>query len=165
MSSPKKNPNGSITNSDLELAAEVLAVGVILSEAPAVKHETLGTLCDNSPTVGWIDRVASRLLYPTAGRLLRGLAYMLHTCHTGQIITIHVPGEENVMADVASRPAKALAMFAPTKTYLSDADFCSYFDVAFTLPNKQEWALVTVPEWLKYNVFKTLRGKQLDLQQ
>ncbi len=67
-------------------------------------------------------------------------------------------------ADVASRPAKALAMFTPTKTHLSDADFRSSFDVAFPLPNKQEWALATVPEWLKFNVFETLRGKQLDLQ-
>jgi hypothetical protein len=104
-------------------------------------------------------------MYPTAGRLLRGLAFMLHTCHTGQIIKIHVPGEENVMADVESRPEKTLAMFAPTKTQVSDADFCSSFDVAFPLPNKQEWALATVPEWLKLNVFETLRGKQLDLQQ
>jgi hypothetical protein len=159
------NPSGRITNSDLELAAEVLAVGIILVEAQAIKHKTLGTLCDNSPTVGWIDQMASRSMYPTAGRLLRGLAFMLHTCHTGQIITIHVPGEENVMADVASRPEKALAMFAPTKTNLSDAEFRSSFDVAFPLPNKQEWALATVPEWLKSNVFETLRGKQLTLQQ
>ena len=69
------------------------------------------------------------------------------------------------MADVESRPEKTLAMFAPTKTQVSDADFCSSFDVAFPLPNKQEWALATVPEWLKLNVFETLRGKQLDLQQ
>ena len=46
------NPSGCITNSDLELAAEVLAVEVILLEAQAVKHKTLGTLCNNSPTVG-----------------------------------------------------------------------------------------------------------------
>jgi len=78
------NPSGCIANSDLELVAEVLAVGVILLEAQEVKHKTLGTLCDNSPTVGWIDRMASRSMYPTVERLLRGLAFMLHTCHTGQ---------------------------------------------------------------------------------
>ncbi len=71
------NPQGSITNSDLELAAELLVVGIILEEAPVVRHKTLGTLCDNSPTVGWVDRMASRSIFPTAGRLLRGLAYML----------------------------------------------------------------------------------------
>ena len=88
-------------------------MGIILEEAPIVRHKTLGTLCDNSPTVGWVDRMASRSIFPTAGRLLRGLSYMLYTSHVGQVITLHVPGEENKMADVASHPEKALAMFAP----------------------------------------------------
>jgi len=90
---------------------------------------------------------------------------MLHSCHAGQVITIHIPGEENVMADVASRPAKAVAMFAPTQSHLSDADFRSSFDIAFPLPNEQEWKLATAPDWLRYNVFEMLRGKQFDLKQ
>ncbi len=49
------------------------------------------------------------------------------------------------MADVASRPA----MFAPTKPHLSNEDFRSSFDIAFPLPNEQEWKLSTVPDWLK----------------
>jgi hypothetical protein len=36
---------------DLELAAEVIGVGVLLAEAPVITHEPLGTLCDNTPTV------------------------------------------------------------------------------------------------------------------
>ena len=35
------NLNGSITNSDLELAAEVLAVGVLLAKALTIKHQLL----------------------------------------------------------------------------------------------------------------------------
>ena len=45
------NPSGSITNLDLELASEVLTVGVILAKAPDIKHKILGTQCDNSPAV------------------------------------------------------------------------------------------------------------------
>ncbi len=45
------NPDGRLTNSNLELAAEVMAVGVALAMAPKVKHVPLGTLCDNTPTV------------------------------------------------------------------------------------------------------------------
>ena len=159
------NPTGSITNSDLELAAEVLAAAVMLAQAPVTKHVTLGTLCDNSPTVGWIERMASRSIFPTAGRLLRGLAYLLYTCRTGGIFTVHVPGPDNVMADIASRPAKALSLFAPTQSHLSDHHFCSSFDTAFPLPYNQVWKFASVPEWLKSNVFETLRGKRLDLQQ
>ena len=113
-------------------------MGFILTEAPDTNHKTLGTLCDNNPTVVWIDRMASRSIFLTAGRLLQGLAYMLYTCHTGQVITINIPGVDNVMADVASRLAKALAMIDPAKSHLSDDDFRSSFDIAFPLPNNQE---------------------------
>ncbi len=78
----KGNPGGSITHSDLELAAEMMAVGIILTKAPEVKHHTLGKLCNNSPTVSWVERMASRSVFPTAGQLLRELAHMLHSCHS-----------------------------------------------------------------------------------
>ena len=60
------NPHGSITNLDLELAAEVLAVGVLTVKALIIKHQPIGTLCDNSPTVSWIEKFASKLRSPTA---------------------------------------------------------------------------------------------------
>ena len=159
------NPTGSLTNSDLELAAEIFAVGIIVETEPNIKHKTIGTLCDNSPTVSWIERMASKSIFPTAGRLLRGLAYMLHSRQVGGVITVHVAGVDNVMADLASRPSKAMAKFAPTNTNLSDIDFLSSFNTEFPLPTNQEWNLAMVPEWLKYNVFETLRGKRLELQQ
>jgi hypothetical protein len=101
------NPLGGITNSDLKLAVEVLAIGVILTTAPKIKHAPLGTLCDNTPTVIWVKKMASKANTPTAGRLLRGLAFMLHCHHVGRLTTIHVPGTNNVMGDIASHPTKA----------------------------------------------------------
>jgi hypothetical protein len=53
--SEDNNPHGCLTSSDLELAAEVMAVGVALTGALNMKHAPLGTLCDNTPTVSWID--------------------------------------------------------------------------------------------------------------
>jgi hypothetical protein len=53
------NPAGGITNSDLELAAEVMAIGVILEQAPHIKHAPLGTLCNNMPTISWVEKMAS----------------------------------------------------------------------------------------------------------
>ncbi len=77
-------------------------MGVALVVAPHVKHVPLGTLCDNTPTVSWIEKMASKAQGPTAGRLLRGLAMMLHCNKAGRLTMVHVPGVDNVMADVAS---------------------------------------------------------------
>jgi hypothetical protein len=158
------NPGGQLTNSDLELAAEVMGIGVILTEAPVVKQEPFGMLCDNTPTVSWIERMASKSTTPMAGRLLRGLAFMLYCHRAGCLTTIYVPGPEKVMADIASRPSKALTYFRATTPVLSDHDFLSLFNVAFPLPEQQAWTLAPVPEWVKSNVLEMLRGKRLDLR-
>jgi hypothetical protein len=156
------NPAGSITNSDLELAAEVLAIGVILEEAPTIRHAPLGTLCDNTPIISWVEKMASKSSTPTAGRLLRGFAFMLHCHHAGRLTTVHMPGPENVMADIALRPTKAQQLFH-SPSVLSDTAFCSAFNAAFPLPDNQQWMLATSPPWVKFNVFETLHGKQLAL--
>jgi hypothetical protein len=141
-----------------------MAVGVALTGAPKMKHAPLGTLCDNTPTVSWIDQMASKSKSPTAGRLLQGLAFMLYCCHVGRLTTVHVPGVENVIVDIASRPSKAQTLFCASSP-LSNTNFLSLFDTPFLLPNAQAWTLTIVPQWLKSNVFKTLHGKQLELQQ
>ncbi len=149
---------------DLELAAEVLGIGVILTEAPVVKQEPLGMLCDNTPTVSWIRKMVSKSTTPTSGRLLQGLAFMLYCHRAGCLTTIYVPGPENVMADIASCPSKAPTYFRATTPVLSDHDFLLSFNVALPLPEQQAWDLAPVPEWVKSNNLETLRGKQLDLR-
>jgi hypothetical protein len=54
-------PKGSITNSDLELAAKVLAIEVLFAKAPVIKHQPIGTLCNNSPTISWIEKMVSKI--------------------------------------------------------------------------------------------------------
>ncbi len=88
---------------------------------------------------------------------------MLHSNKAGRLTMVHVPGVDNVLADVASRPAKAQKMFL-AKTPLSDTDFRSLFDIAFPLPDNQAWTLAEVPQWMKLCVFETLHGKRLALQ-
>ena len=105
------NPAGSITNSDLELAAEVLVVGELLAKALVIKHQPIGTLCDNTPIVSWIKKMASKSTSPAARRLLRGLAFMLYCHHAGRLTTVHVPGKDNIMANIVLRPSKANVLF------------------------------------------------------
>jgi len=159
------NQHGSITNSNLELAAEVFAVGVLIAKAVLLKHQPIGTLCDNSPTISWIDKMASKSRSPTAGRLLRGLAFMLYCHHADRLTTVYVLGKDNIMADIASHPSKAHALFQPGHQALSDHQFIAAFDTTFPLPQQQAWQLAMVPLKLKSNVFETLGGKQLELRQ
>ncbi len=152
------NPDGSITNSDLELAAEVLAIGVLLAKASFIKHQPIGTLCDNSPTISWIEKMASKSRSPMAGHLLCGLAFMLYCHHAGRLTTVHIPGKDNIMADIASHPSKAHALFPVEHLVSSDHEFVSAFDTTFPLPQQQAWQLAMVPLRLKSNIFETLRG-------
>jgi hypothetical protein len=158
------NPRGRLTNLDLKLAAEVLGVGVILAEAPVIKQEPLGMLCDNTPTVSWIKKMASKSSTPMDGQLLRGLAFMLYCHHAGCLTTIYVPGLQNIMADSVSHPSKTLTFFRATAPVLSDHNFLSLFNVAFLLSDQQAWGLAQVLHWVKSNVFEMLCGKQLDLR-
>ncbi len=107
--------------------------------------------------------MASKSKSPTAGRLLRALAFMLYCAQAGRLTTVHVPGVENVMADIASHPSKTQQLFQSTSA-LSDINFLSSFDTAFPLPGNQQWTLASVPSWLRYIVFETLRGKRLALR-
>ena len=100
---------------------------------------------------------------PISGRLLKGLAILLYCHHAGPLLTMHVPGGANTMADIASRPTKAKQLFR--RCTESDSDFPSVFSNAFPLPDKQVWQLATIPDWIITNIFETLRGKRLAMQQ
>ncbi len=89
---------------------------------------------------------------------------MLHCNRAGQLTTVHIKGDNNVMANVDSCLAKAQKLFC-VSTPLSDQDFLASFDTTFSHPNQQEWEFAEILLWLRLFVFKTLRGKQLGLQQ
>jgi hypothetical protein len=69
------------------------------------------------------------------------------------------------MANISSHPSKAHALFRAEHLVLSDNEFVSTFNTTFSLPQQQVWQLATVPIRLKLDVFETLRGEQLELQQ
>lgn len=94
------NPNGEVTNSDLELAATV-AQHDIIAHTTNVVDATVGTLHDNTPTVYW-NRNGSATTQGAPAYLLRLQA--LHKRQFGYVATHDfIPGHLNKMADVASR--------------------------------------------------------------
>ncbi len=65
------NPNGDIKNLDLEMATEVLD-WLVLESNVTTRHAHAGAYSDNSPTVAWQMRGASKQSV-VANRLLRVL--------------------------------------------------------------------------------------------
>ncbi|EJK60343.1 hypothetical protein THAOC_19318, partial [Thalassiosira oceanica] len=124
---------------------------------------TVGTLCDNTPTVSWIENMASKASTPAAGRLLRGLAIMMLGAQMGPLITTHVAGDDNIMADIASRPTKAKQYFRAQSDHLTDPAFLKHFSTAFPLPHQATWRLATPAPDLVSNICETLRGKRLEM--
>ena len=97
-----KNPKGTLTINDLELAGELLAWLVLEQISPVcLKHATVGIHCDNTASVSWSNRlnVTSSII---AGHLLRALSTRLHVHQTSPMLTVNIPGDQNHMADVAS---------------------------------------------------------------
>eukprot|EP00956_Cyclotella_meneghiniana_P038214 scaffold150186_cov46-Cyclotella_meneghiniana.AAC.1 len=57
---------------------------------------------DNSPTVSWVNRLASRNS-KVADQLIRALALRLKVAGVSPLSTLHIPGDKNAMTDIPSR--------------------------------------------------------------
>ena len=60
----RENPQGTITNSDLEMAG-LLLLWMVMQEVCQItpgKASHVALHSDNSPTVSWVERLASRLI-------------------------------------------------------------------------------------------------------
>jgi hypothetical protein len=64
---------------------------------------------------------------------------MLYFYQARQLTTVYVPKPDNIMADFASCPSIANALFQAEGPNLSDNDYVSLFGIAFPLPKQQTW--------------------------
>jgi hypothetical protein len=151
------NPNGDITNSDLEMAG-VLFQWLILEQVAPIKleHANIGIFCDNTPTVAWARRLHSSKS-KIAGHLLRALAIRQHAHRTSPLLTISIAGEQNNMADVASRS------FREKPFTSSHQPFATSFTNLFPLPQQTSWTECRLEEKLTSRVTSCLRGEQLQM--
>jgi hypothetical protein len=164
-----KNPDGTITNSDLEMAG-VLIQQLVLERLVDLRHRRSIIHCDNTPSVSWVTRMSARGQSPTiAHRLLRGLAMRQRTTHSACPAVVSIPGVDNTLADVASRiipeiqePVAKLGTFNPALP--PNQKFLTYFAARFPLPQPSSWQIATPAPELLSNVILTLRGRRLQMQ-
>jgi hypothetical protein len=119
------NPTGTITNSDLELAATIAQFDV-LAQSFDVRSHTVHNLSDNAVTVAWKKKGAASSSGPVA-YLLR--LHALHQRHH-RYLPLHdfITGVTNVLADQCSR-----------HFHLTDAQLLSHFNASF--PQTMPWRM------------------------
>jgi len=94
------NPAGTLTNSDLELAAIVAGIAVLQATANTAAASVY-VASDNTPTVAWANKGSPSSIGVNA-HLLRQLAQLsrFDNCH---LQVVSVPGNTNTIADFCSR--------------------------------------------------------------
>ena len=123
------NPHGTVSISDLELAA-LIAHKDVLARRRDVRERTLWLATDNIAALSWSSQGSSTSFGPRA-YLLR-----LNSLHQRQFRYVpthsHIAGSANVMADDTSR-----------LWHLSDSDLLTHFNARY--PQALPWRLWTVP--------------------
>jgi hypothetical protein len=149
-----RKKHGRITNSDVECAA-IFIMECILEHYITANSAGVATWLgsDNSPSVSWNTRMASRSMSRIPDRMLRLLAMRQRITRRGPMDINHVKGILNGMADFASRA------FASDPSY---EGFTLSFTHKFPLPAQLgSWKLVPVPSGIVSATLSILRMEPL----
>jgi hypothetical protein len=94
------NPTGTVTNSDLELAASV-AQHDVLAQQVDVREATIHNLTDNTATMYWQRKGATANTGPASQLLQLQALHQRRHCYVPSFD--YIPGDANAMADDCSR--------------------------------------------------------------
>jgi hypothetical protein len=123
------NPTGTLTNSDLELAAIITGTQLAASHYGG-QHPNIVIATDNTPALAWVSK-GSTTSTAAPAFLLHYLA-QLRRAHKFTLNPVFTSGLTNQVADCCSR------LF-----HLSDDNFLNYMNATF--PVQPSWTLVTPP--------------------
>jgi hypothetical protein len=152
-----KNHNGTITNSDVELAAAFLAYAILTLKVNLQHHSTY-LASDNKPTVSWASKYSSKSPSLIPDRFLRLLAFMQRGNRAGPLDVEYTKGSGNNMADDSSRSWSKLHL-------PNNSDFLAYFNSHYPLPSPfQMWRMWEIPHNIATDTFSILRRNPLDPQ-
>ena len=148
------NPNGRITNSDLEMAGLLLLWVAMEAVCPNLHHAHVALFSDNSPTVHWVQRLAAKKSR-IAQQLLRALALRLHLAKASPLIPLHIAGVNNALTDMPSRS------FGSEKKWhcSSEEAFLTLFNATFPLPTQDCWTGFQLASGITTKVISILRMK------
>ena len=144
-----KNPDGELNNSDLEMAA-LLLQWLVLEHLAITRHRSALTRCDNTPACSWATRMSPKSRI--GARLVRALALRQRIRHASPMVTLHVAGKGNDIADIPSRS------FRPEHRWNcpTNFEFLSRFSKQFPLPQGHKWQLFIISPRITTRVISEL---------
>jgi hypothetical protein len=132
----EQNPAGTITNSDLECAELVMVWLLLEAMVEDLSAARIALYSDNSPSVSWIQRLASRRS-PVAMQLIRALALRLQFRKASPLTTLHIAGIRNQLTDIPSRSFGS----NPSWKCTTDLAFSNLYNSLFPLPTQSSWTV------------------------
>ena len=153
-----ENPQGTITNSDLEMAGVLLLWLCLEGVAPDLAHKHVALFSDNSPSVSWTTKMASKHSR-VAAQLVRALALRLNLKKSCPITPIHIPGIENALTDIPSRSFGSVPEWHCT----SHEDLLTLFNSKFPLPSQASWTVFQFESGVITRVISALRMRGITL--
>jgi len=150
----EKNPRGSITNSDLECAGLVMVWLLLEAMVDDLSGARIALYSDNSPSVSWIQRLASRRSQ-VAMQLIRALALRLQLRKASPLTTLHIAGVHNQLTDVPSRSFGSNPAWACT----TDTDFSHLYNSLFPLPDQSSWNVFRFSNAIVMKIISVLRTR------
>ena len=150
------NRTGTITMNDLELAGATLNWLLLETLPICLKYKHIGIFCDNTSAVAWAQKLRTSKS-AIAARLLRMIGMRIHARQASSLTPLNIAGDDNDMADIASRAFKHGKYFEASK------NLTLYFNSKFPLPQSQSWKECHIPSALTSRVIACLRGEPLTM--
>ena len=146
-----------LTNSDLELAAALVHYDVLCLNTD-MRSRLSAIFSDDTPTFAWCTKMADNSSSPVAGRLLRGFAMLQRQELSAPVLLAHVAGDENKMADYASRSYNTLLNTA------TNTQFLAVFNSTFPIQDVT-WTSASLRTEIISNVISSLCGRRLAMRE
>ena len=122
------------------------------------KATQVALFSDNSPTVSWVDRIASQHA-KGAEQLVRALALRPKQAGTCPLTPLHVQGKKNTMTDIPSRSFWS----NPAWHCRSNTEQRALFNKNIPLPDQQSWTVFQPLNETSMRVISILQTKVMTM--
>jgi hypothetical protein len=154
------NPNGTITNSDLEMAG-LLIIFLVMEEIVCDLTEVnIALFSNNTPTISWVTCLASRHSI-IAANLMAALALCLKKLRCCPLTPQHIKGINNTIPDIPSCSFGSV----PQWHFKSNNELQTFFKSHFPLPNQTSWNVFQIHSDVTMRVILILRTKHFLLNE